>query len=798
MRPAVGLLSASAIAYQLLLIRLFSIAQSYHFAFMVISLALLGYGASGAFIAVARRRLRGRLGPVFAAGAGGFALLAPGCWALVQRLPFNPLEIAWSPRQAGLLALVYLLLAVPFFFAATAIGLALVELGGDVHRLYRADLVGAGCGALLVTAALFALPAERCLVLVGSVAWLAAVTAAFDARGALPGRAASTLLAAAALSPFWPVASLAPRMSEFKSLARARLVPGTKVLAESSGPLALLTVLSSERVPLRFAPGLSLLAPHEPPEQLGLFTDGDAMSAIHRVTGRPGELAFLDYLPTALPYWLLDRPRVALIGAGGGGELVAALHHGAAAVEVVEEDPRRIELLENALADYSGRVFDDRRVRVRIGGGRGALRAARQPFDLLLLPVAGAGAGGLTVDEGYLFTREALEEYLEVLAEEGFLAFVGSLRVPPRAALRLLGTAAEALERRGIEHPERHLAMVRSWDVFTFLVKRGELTPRDLSTIRAFADSRALDLAWIPGMTPDEANRRHLLERPYLFDGARALLGPARLDFLRRYKFDVEPVTDDRPYFFDFFRWSSLPELVALPARGGAAMVEWGYLILAATLAQAVLAGLLFILLPVRLMAPETLRGATARWVGVYFLALGLAFLFVEIAFLQRLMLFVSDPLYAAAVVLGSFLVFAGLGSGASQPCSVRYGSERVVRGAVAGITLLAILYLALLPPLLGRLMALPVGIKGAVAVTLLGPLAFLMGMPFPLGLRRVAGMGGNEVPWAWAVNGWGSVVSPVLATLIAIHFGFRIVVLAAAGLYVIAALAYSRLDGST
>ena len=284
LRLAIGLLSAAALAYQLLLMRLFSIAQWHHLAFMVISLALLGYGASGAFLTVARRPLLARFETAFVAFAALFGLFAPACFALSQRFRLNPLELVWAPGQLGVVAAVYLILALPFFCAGSAIGLALARFEDSIHRLYRADLAGAAAGASAAIAVLYFMPASAALRLAGAAGGLAAgivwVSGWASRRGRkrAGGRGASIhlvgpALAAAALlaSAAWPAGWLEPRVSEYKSLAKALLVPGVEIVARRSGPLGEFAAVRSSQIPFRMAPGLSFAYSGEIPEQIVVF-----------------------------------------------------------------------------------------------------------------------------------------------------------------------------------------------------------------------------------------------------------------------------------------------------------------------------------------------------------------------------------------------------------------------------------------------------------------------------------------------------------------------------------------------
>ena len=299
--------------------------------------------------------------------------------------------------------------------------------------------------------------------------------------------------------------------------------------------------------------------------------------------------------------------------------------------------------------------------------------------------------------------------------------------------------------------------------------------------------------SFFPGISPTEVNRFNVMAEPQLYLAARALLGPERERFLADYKFNLEPATDDQPYFFRFFRWRTLPEILTLYGRGGVPLLDTGYLILVATLLQAVAASLVLILLPLWFLRRGAAAGASGaqRWrVLVYFSALGLGFLFLEIAFIQKFILFLHHPLYAVAVVLTAFLLFAGAGSLYSQRLTE---ANATVTLPVAAIATASLVYLVALDRIFAPLASAPDSLRILVSVLLVAPLAFFMGMPFPLGISRVAKQAPQLIPWSWGINGCASVISAVLATLLAMHFGFTTVVLAAVALYGVAAASLPR-----
>ncbi len=786
------LVSAGAIAYELLLMRALSIVQWHHFAYMIISLALLGYGASGTFIALFRSWLETRFEGVFATSALLFSVAAVACFAIGQRVPFNALEIVWDLRQLAYLGLVYLVFFVPFFFAATCIGLAFTCKPLAISRIYFYDLLGAGLGAVSIVGVLFLLIPQNALLVMTTLPLMASAIMCSRSVARKPLFAAQ-LLWLVLLFAGVPQSQLALRVSDYKGLSQALQVIDSRAIGVLSSPLGLLTVVESPTVPIRHAPGLSFATRHIPPTQLAIFTDADSLSAITRFDGNMESLAYLGDVTAALPYSVLETPKVLVLGAGGGSDVLLALYHGARSVDAVELNPQIIRLVNDTYADIAGPVYSDPRVSVHIKEARGFVAQSKTQYDLvhigLLDSFAASGAGVQVLNESYVYTVEAIREYLGHTAPGGILAITRWLKLPPRDSLKLVATVVDALRAMGIEEPGSHIALIRSWNTSTLLVKNGALNHNDIASIREFARSRSFDTAWIPGIRADEANRFNLLDVPYLYLGTKALLGADAGEFAARYKFDIAPATDDRPYFFHFFKWATLPEFLALRTFGGAGLIEWGYLILVATLLQAAVAGAALILLPLLWVKRNWPAGTSSR-MGSYFLLLGFAFLFIEMAFIQKFILFLSHPLYSVAVVLCGFLIFAGLGSALSTGVSawLRARGRSPVMMIVAGIVVLAMIYLALLPPLFQWFIGFPDFLKIAISIALIAPLAVFMGMPFPLGLRHIAATAPDFVPWAWGINGFASVMGAVLAMLFAIEYGFTFVILLALLLYALAA----------
>ena len=793
---AIGLLSACVLAYEVLLTRLFSIVLWHHFAYMIISAAMLGYGASGTVLTLLKEKIALHFGAVYVTAAAALAVLMPAAFLLAQQIPFNPLELLWDKTQPAKLLAVYLLMMLPFFCGGLSIGLVFVHFGKQASRIYAFDILGAGAGSLGVIVVLFFVPPNHVLTALTALALLAAAIAVSELK--MRPKWLIELFAGLAVLAAVALPGIQVHPSAYKDLSQALNIAGARVVEERTSPLGQITVVENTRVPLRDAPGMSLNATIEPPPQLGVFVDGNGPSALTRFDGKLAPLAYLDQLTSALPYHLQQRPRVLVLGAGGGSDVLQALYHGSAAVDAVELDRNITDLVQQRFRDYAGNLYSQPGVHVYEAEARGFVNTSGVRYDLIqvaLLDSFGTASAGLYgLSENYLYTVEALQAYLDRLAPGGMLAVTRWLTLPPRDALKLFATAVSALEQSGVSNPAARLVMIRGWKTVTLLVKNSDFTAREIAAIKEFSHTRSFDPAYYPGMRADEANRYNLLAQPYFYEGAVALLGPQRQDFIDQYKFHIEPATDDRPHFFRFFKWNAAAELFALRGQGGMPLLDWSYPLLVATLMQAFAASVLLILAPLALSrCRRTLPGGP---VALYFLAIGFAFMFMEIAFIQKFVLFLAHPLYAVAVVLCAFLVFAAAGSWLAGNWqgrlwkTGRWQAAGKVTLAVIAMGAISLLYLAILPGLFQALIHLPDAAKIIISVALIAPLAMCMGVPFPTAMMRLADTAGDAIPWAWAINGCASVVGAVLATLLAIHLGFAAVILLAVMIYALACAA--------
>ncbi len=830
---SVGALAAAALLLESALTRLLAVAQFYHFAFLVVSLALLGFGASGSFLS-----LRSSPAPnphIYRLAGAGFAASTLLAYAAVNWLPFDSYTIAWERRQLLYFALYYLVLALPFFCSGVGIGAGLAIGGGRGHLVYAANLLGSALGVLL---ALFALAlagvpgAVLASVLIGLLPAViepsekspmhpepaaeygfpqapVLLRQAQDHRQGrfrldLPslGRWVAIALVVVGAAGFGALAVLnaqgrAPLglvFSPYKGLAHALRYPGAATVFGKWNAISRADVIFDAGT--RNLPGLSYTFTGAPPPQAGLSLDADSPQPITLIPA--DEFAAADYLPEAIAFELRAGGQSLVLEPGGGLGVLQAL----AATSSLSEQPVTA-VVSNALvraavgqAAPSADVYAAPRVRTVIEAPRVYLRRAGPSYDVIFLPLTDAyrpiSSGAYGLGETYGLTVEAFADALARLAPDGVLATTRWLQTPPSESLRLAATLIEALARRGIVRPGDSLVAYRGIQTITVLAQPDGWSADELAGVREFIAARRYDLVWAPDVQADEVNRYNRLPAPADYQALKSLLAaPDRAGFYAEYPFDITPATDDRPFFYHFFKWRQTPEVLATLGRTWQPFGGSGYLILWALLALVLVLSAALILAPLALRrgVAQAAPGSAVRRGSVlaYFALLGIAFLFVEIPLIQRWILLLGHATYAFVAVVLSLLFFSGLGSLLTRAAWLPR------RGTWVALVLLALLTPLIIVPMADAALGWPLWGRAAIAVIGLAPLGVLMGLPFPRGVAWLEDRAPALIPWAWAVNGSTSVVASVLAAILALSSGFTVVLLLGAGCYAAAGIVLFR-----
>ena len=781
-------ISAALISYQILLFKMFSIQYWYHFAYLIISIALLGFGASGTVIFLFRRTLKDHFPLVLFSCPLLFALSMWMNIYLNRLVAFNPLMIVWDKSEICHLLYLSLSIFIPFFLGGLCIGVSFVVASNYIHRIYFANMAGSGLGSLIVLLTFLHIGPYDIMFVITLIAIFAALGActSYVWQG--------TVLIAGVAATFiyiFLLHSLPLPMSNFKELSQAENLMAAKKEMESFGPLGLVTILDTPAY--HYLPDLSLNCPYPLPRQKGLFLDGNTVGAINEFTGDLNDIRFMDYRTNSVAYKISNRPHVLIIGGGSGTEILNAMYHGAKNISVVELNADIIHMMQGPYKTFSGDIYGSADVRVFVEEGRGYLQRTEDRFDLieinLLESMGAASAGVYSLNENYLFTTEAIRLCMERLTPGGIFSISTWIKNPPRDNIKLLAMAMEAIEQRAKNAPAQSIIMIRSWQTATLLMKNGIFHEKETEAIKEFCKAHLFDISYYPGVTERETNIFNKFEGDPFYSAAVSLLSGERDKFYDAYLYYIRPATDDRPFFSHFFKIEMLKEYLSSSNRALIPFLDWGYILVWITVCVVFFLGIIFILAPMPFVAPFH-RGLTS--ILVYFGSLGLAYMFLEISILQQFIRYLYDPVFSAIVVIGSFLVYSGIGSLiAGNVGSVK---SKHIFGAMLVIGLMCVILITADRWLHSFLAGLPLWLRMLSCSLLIAPLAIPMGVPFPSGLSALATERGGFIAWAWSINGFFSVIGSSATVLIAISWGFKSIILIAVLLYVVAAFTFGRL----
>ena len=709
-----------------------------------------------------------------AALLAALSLAVLGSFAAIRAMEVDYFRIPLELGQLALLAVSFLVLSVPFAIAGLVTALAYADPDIPAGRTYLAAMAGSGLGAVAPVGLLPVFGIAGAVAAIAGIPALLAVAAAGRRAGSAgrstPGVLAGTAAAAVAIGSLATglVGEVAP--SSYKLGYQALQFPETEVIERRTTIRGRYERLQGPA--LRFAPGLSLRWMERLPRQDALLTDGDASLFVPR----DPDPRYAGDLLGSVGAALAGDPRSALIlQASGGTALPIVVQAGVPRITVVDPSAWRAAAVRVAVAELGW----DGPVSVRRSSLRGFTARAGERYDLIYLDHAGASVPGVeSLSRQFTLTVDALRSYLDLLTEDGVLVLGRKLSLPPSTSVRAAATALEALAGR-TEEPERHLAMLRSFESFVLAVSRAPLSSERRAAVRSFALARGFDLVYLSDMSGDEANRFAVLVEPHYQVAIGGLIAAYREGraggWFRAQVLDVAPRRDGRPFFSHTLRWTRIGELAA--ALGG----RWFGFLLSAEVVVAAVIGISALAAALLLALPAAAGRGDGRLpprVFGYFLAVGAGYIWAELALIGVFTLLTGDPVVAVVVVLSAMLTLSGLGGLASA----RIGIERLPVVLLLIGALLAVAALTAFP-LARLLLELPAVFRVTGAVLLLAVVAVPLGLPFPAGMRLLA-----PKPYAtaraWAANGAASVVGAALAPQIAWDLGIPALGVLAAAVY--------------
>jgi spermidine synthase len=765
----IALSSFAALLLELGLTRLFSVVLFYHFAFLAISIALLGLGTGGVFAYLGKHWLTRFETRRLAAGL--CVINAPAIPIVLEIVLHVPVSLELSGANFLRLTAMYLASAVPFFITGLEFSVIFARESGHISRLYGADLAGGAMACLGIVPLLNWLGGPNTILFAAVMAAIAGVIWATTnpARKAAAGTAFALLLVIAANhSGKWiDVIYAKGKLRDASEFARWNAISRIEVDKLSNG--AKVIVIDAD--------ANTFIMNADPKQLHGTELEGNLMSA-----------------PPALANVLRPHGEYAIIGPGGGVDVLRALANGSPSVTGIEINPIIANtVMRDQYADFSQHLYQRPEVHMQVTDGRSFIRNAKQNFDVVQMTLvdtwASTAAGAFALSENSLYTVEAFQEYFEHLKPDGMVAITRWEFRQPREALRVVSVAMDALHRMGVQYPQKHFIVVSEGSLdedgnpVVVLAKKSPFTKEEEDAVKAhFDDNPDLFPLYLPSAPGNNAFSALLASNdPYVF--------------AKQYPYNVAPVNDNQPFFFFTLKVDQVLHQESLQ-QGMDWKVNLGVAVLVMVLVISLVAVVAFLIIPLAVRG----RPAHERTASLlYFVAVGLGYILVEIAFIQRFVLFLGHPTYALTVVVFLLLLSSGGGSLASRRWLAT--TQRAWMPLLFIVAAL-LLYVFVLPGVLNALVGLPFPVKLLVSAGLLVPLGFAMGMPFPTGLRALASIPApdfpgahksdsnqNAVEWAWAMNAGSSVLGSVLAIMIAIQFGLNVTLACGAAAYFLAVL---------
>lgn len=798
------LVSAAAVGFEIALTRFFAIASWSEYGYWVISITMVGFAVSGVVLSLFKDFFVRHSARLLFLTPLLLLVTAAGGYYVTIGVPFNPLEFQ-NPGQWGEqltnIGKYYAALFPFYFLTGTYISLYFVTFQSDIPKIYGADLIGAGVGAVIVLILMFLM---HPFYLLAGLLPLLAIAGFYH----LPAKRRPRLIYFLALAGALAGAELVvvrynqAHFNEYKAIYPPLHVQGGKIVDEIRSPRGYFLVLDNftERLDVDLSNNFKTLGATGTPITLGLYTDGNRLTSLRKQ--EDDALGYLRASLDAFPYEVTRVPDVLLIGTRGGFRIREALKLGAGKVTALEPDDTLYALLRTR---GHHPAHDDPRVQLRHASPAEIAVDGRARFDII--DISSDFLNQADVNK-YAFTVEAMQAYLGLLSEDGMLSVPVSIREYTVYAIKMLATVREALLRQGIAAPERHILVYRSsWNV-RILASRKPFSAATIDKLRQFADARSFDTSYFPGIQNQKVKVWNDLPAisfehqsvavsdvasDSLRDDSLRLFADRDGSWLRGHFFRLEPSTHDRPFFYSILDPGKLGTILnrieSIPRE------EIGYLINVAVLVQSAILAALVLGLPLL----RWRRGVHPKAKSIvksilYFAGLGLGFLFIEIWLIDKAAWFLSDRTYAFAIVLTVMLIFSGLGSALAGRFTAN--PKQGLGYACVGILVWLIVMAVALDPLLRAMLGWALPLKVAVLVVLAAPLGVALGFPFPLGLTLFRGKHSHFLPWAWALNGSFSVVATPLVNLLAISSGYKLVMFASLILYIIVYLAFPAAEG--
>lgn len=781
---SIFLLSAATLSFEINLTRIFSLTQFYHFAFLIISIALFGYSTSGTYLVLFPLSIteENRDKYLFLCSiTTGISILF--AYFIINHVPFDSFQILINKANIGILLFHLIFISLPFFFCGVLQGYSLALYPRLSNKIYAASMIGAALGCLIALIAPKYLGGEGLVTLCAGLAGISALAGFIGQKNKLAQATRLSKLFLLALFIILVMTDLILRLSgtpginfmklsisPYKELSYVLMYPGAKLIFQEWNAYSRVDVVESDAQ--RSLPGMSTRNSYPIPSQFGVYIEGENMSPL---VLEETDMRFTEFLPNAIAYKLKPESSVLIIEPRGGLEILLAKYSKARSLTAIEENDLIIKF--NPLLRNSNTLF------VHNTAPRSFMRENKEKFDIVIIPIMNSfhpiRSGAYSLIEDYIQTEESYQDILNQINDSGIVLINRWLQDPPSESLRTLSLVISALEKKDL-NPKENIVAFRGYNTVTFIIKKNPFSLAEIKTIEKFATEKAFDLIYTPIINEDQTNKFNVLPSPqyyFLFD--EIINGPDREEFLEKYSFDISPPTDDKPFFGNYFRWTQIKQIINdfgeyWQPFGGA-----GYLVVIVAIFISIIFASIFIFFPLLYMSLKN-KSIFSKFkkrqiipiILLYFGLLGMGYMLIEIPLIHRFILYLGQPTYAITLVLLTILLSSGLGGYFNHLIPLKYSLP-----VLCAIIIISIFFI---PYLIHQTLNFGVVQRFLITFLIVFPIGFFMGIPFPAGVLKISQLENSKVliPWAWGINGAASVISPVLSSLIAITYGFSIVVL--------------------
>lgn len=777
--PVVFLIGMSIIILEIGLTRVFSIALWHHFAFLSISIALFGLGVSGVFLTVRPQVLKQNFYKTLVNFAWLLSLSNLTAFFIFTRLNLDVRDLG-NPVNLIKFVIFYLFLALPFFCGGCVMSAVISRKSEIVQKLYFFDLIGAGTGCIIVVFLISYLGGQGIIIISSLFSSLAAVVASRALPQAEARRKSfAIILFMIGLALIIPVAKwvFPIPLPPDKALNHYMKEKGSKIIFSQWNSFSRIDVFYP--VP-QYTWGLSENFRGKMPEQIGITIDGDGFTSVVNYNGNWKDLTFPHWTLGSMVHLLNKGGKTLIIGAGGGIDVLSSRSFGTKEIDAVEINPDIAKLPTEKYREFAGNLFSEPGIKMFVAEGRNFIKRNNQKYDLVYLPLVDSWAatysGAYSLSENYLYTTEAFKDYLDHVNPEGFLSISRWEYVPqkPYQSLRIcsLAMAAAGVDMR------KSVMVTGDGKLANIIIKKGELTPEEITTVLEFCKRGNFNVLYVPGMKND----------------FEMLLNQATTEsFQRGYPLDISAVTDDRPFFYLTDRWRNFFFYLGNSITRGLHFPVV-FTIVLVVLVMSLVFTVIFILLPLKAKGIGDFSRKSSILYMTYFSLLGLSFMFVEITLMTKLSLFLGHPTYALSVVLFSLLVFTGTGSLISS--TVKFNAIKILKIDISLLTIIGIIYYFIMDKIFIHTLSSGAEIRALITIALIAPLGICMGIPFPIGLRTLGKTNSSLIPWAWGVNGCASVLGSVMALIFAQGIGFWNTLLCSLFFYIMSMVIFSFIPG--